>query len=116
MAIKILRRHVRDVEKSVAPHGEIDKGGLDCGLEIDDLAFVDVARVTFVAGSFDVKLLEGAVLDDGDPAFLRLKHIDQHFFLHAGSFPDLRLRSGVGVRSLGMMSWSGSFREAGARK
>jgi hypothetical protein len=91
MAIEILRRHVGDMEKSVASHGEIDKGRLDGGLEVDDLALVDVARVTLVAASFDVELLEGAILDDGDPAFLGLEHVDQHFFLHAGSFPDLRL-------------------------
>jgi hypothetical protein len=39
-----------------------------------------------VAGALDVKLLENAILDDGDPAFFRLEHVDQHFFLHAVIF------------------------------
>ena len=115
MAIKILGLHIRNVEEPVASDGEIDEGGLNCRLEVDDFALVDVTRVTLVAGSFDVELLEGAILDDGDAAFLGLEHIDQHFFLHAGSFRDFRRRMGVGLRSLRIVSLSGPSGNGRAR-
>ncbi len=115
MAIKILGLHIRHVEEPVASDGEIDEGGLNRRLEVDDFALVDVTGVTLVAGSFDVQLLEGAILDDGDAAFLGLEHIDQHFFLHAGSFRDFRRRMGVGLRSMRIVSLSGPFGNGSAR-
>jgi hypothetical protein len=87
-AIEILRLDVRDMQKSVTADREVDKGGLDRRLKVDDSALVDVARVALVAGSLHIELFENAVLDDGDPAFFGLKDIDQHFFLHAISFRD----------------------------
>jgi hypothetical protein len=115
MAIKILGLHIRDVEKPVASDGEIDEGGLNRRLEVDNFALIDVTRVTLVAGSFDVELLEGAILDDGDTAFLGLEHIDEHFFLHAGSFRDFRRQQRVGRRSLRFVSLSGPFWNGRAR-
>jgi len=88
IAIEVLGLDVRDVEKPVSPYRKIDERSLDGRLEVDNLALVDVARIALVAGSLHVKLFENAVLDDGDPAFFGLKHIDQHFFLHAVSFRD----------------------------
>jgi hypothetical protein len=95
MAIKVLWLDIGNMEEAVAANREIDKGGLNSRLEVDDFALIDVTGVTLVAGSFDVQLLEDAILDDGDAAFLGLEHIDEHFFLHAGSFRDLRRRMGA---------------------
>jgi hypothetical protein len=88
----VLRLDVGDVEESVAAHGEVDESRLDSRLEVDDLSLINVAGVTFVAGTLDIQLLEDAVLDDGDPAFLGLQDIDQHFFFHAVSFQGKRTR------------------------
>jgi hypothetical protein len=82
----ILRLDVRDMEKSISTNREVDERGLNCRLEIDNLPLVDIARIALVAGPLDVQFLEDAVLDDGNPAFLGLKYIDQHFFFHAVSF------------------------------
>jgi len=98
IAIEVLGLDIRDVKKPVAPYREIDECSLDGRLEVDDPALVNVARIALMAGSLHVKLFENAVLDDGDPAFFGLKHIDQHFFLHAVSFRDLRRQIGVRVR------------------
>ena len=86
VAVVVLGLDVGDVEEAVAADREVDERGLDRRLEVDDLALVDVPGVALVAGPFDVQLLEDAVFDDGDPAFLGLEHVDQHFFLHAGVF------------------------------
>jgi hypothetical protein len=99
MTMIILRFDVRDVEEAVAPHREVDERRLDGRLDVDDLALVNIARVALVTRSLHVQLLENAVLDDGDAAFFGLEHIDQHFFLHAVSFRDLRREIGVDVRS-----------------
>jgi hypothetical protein len=82
----VLGLHVRDVQETIAADGEIDERGLDCRLEIDNLAFVDVTGVALVAGALDVQFLKDAILDDGDTAFLGLEHVDQHFFLHTSVF------------------------------
>nr|WP_068420593.1 hypothetical protein [Planctomyces sp. SH-PL62] len=71
------------MEEAVAADREVDERGLDGRFEVDDLAFIDVAGVTLVAGALDVEFFQDAVLDDGDPALLRLEDVDQHFFLHA---------------------------------
>ena len=94
-AFEVLGFDVRDVEEAVAADREVDERSLDRRLEVDDASFVDVAGVALVAGSLDVKLFENAVLDDGDPAFLGLFDVDQHFFLHAVSFRNFRRVSGV---------------------
>jgi hypothetical protein len=78
------------VEKTIAPDRKIDERSLNRRFEIDDLAVVDVARIAFMASALHVKLFENAVLDDSDPAFLGLKHVDEHFFLHAGTFREMR--------------------------
>jgi hypothetical protein len=88
------------VEKPIAADGEVDKRGLDRGLEIDDLALVDVPGVALEARPFHVQLFENAVFHDGDPALLRLEDIDQHFFLHAGVFLTLSRLTLVGLRVL----------------
>ena len=112
IAFKVLGLDVRDVEKAVTADREVDEPGLDCRLEVDDPTFVDVARVALVACSFHVKFFENAVFNNGDPAFLGLKYIDQHFFLHAVSFRDCSRRIGVGVRlgrnwvCIGLVRWA----------
>jgi hypothetical protein len=79
----VLWLDVGDVEEAVAADREVDERGLDGRLEVDDFPFVNVPGVALVAGPLDVKLLQDAVLDDGDSALLGLEHVDQHFFLHA---------------------------------
>ena len=80
------RLDIGDVEESVAADAEIDEGGLDARLDVDDLALVDVADVALVAGALDVQLFEDAILENGDPAFLGLQHVDEHFFFHRDPF------------------------------
>jgi hypothetical protein len=82
----ILGLDVRDMEESIAPHRKIDERRLNRGFDVDDFSFIDIPGITLVAGPFNVELFEYAVLDDCDSAFLRLEHVDQHFFLHAVSF------------------------------
>jgi hypothetical protein len=94
-AFEVLGFDVRDVQKPVAADREVDERGLDRWLEVDDSSLVDVPGVALVARSLDVKLFEYAVLDNGDPAFLGLFDVDQHFFLHAVSFRNFRRLSGV---------------------
>jgi len=80
---EILRLYVADVQKAIAADAEIDERRLDAWLEIDDPPFVDIADVVVLAGPFDIELFEQTVLNDRDPAFLRLRDIDQHFAFHA---------------------------------
>jgi hypothetical protein len=91
---EILGFDIRDVQESVATDREVDESGLNCGLEIDDSSLVNVAGVALVTGTLDVQLFEYAVLNDGDPTFLGLFDVDQHFFLHAVSFRSFRRKSG----------------------
>jgi hypothetical protein len=73
---KVLWLHIADVEKAIAPDPEIDEGGLDARLQVDDASLIDIADVVIRAGAFDVKFFEQPVFNNGDPAFLRLRHID----------------------------------------
>src|SRR5207249_11294589 len=77
---------IADVQKAVAADAEIDEGGLDARLDVDDAALVDVAHVALVAGALDVQLFQDAVFQDGDAALLGLQHVDQHFFFHAVTY------------------------------
>ena len=72
--------------EAIAADTEVDEGGLDARLDIDDASLVDVAHVALGACALHVKLFENAVLDDRDTNFLRLEAVDQHFFLHVGPF------------------------------
>jgi hypothetical protein len=92
----ILGLDVGDVEEAVPADREVDERGLDRRLEVDDPPLVDVPGVALVTGPLDVKLLQDAVLDDGDPALLGLEHVDQHFFLHAVGLSGA-VRGGVGL-------------------
>ena len=78
----VRRVHVGDVQEAVAADAEVHERGLDARLDVDDPALVDVADVALLAGPLDVEFFQHAVLDDGDPALLRLEDVDQHFFLH----------------------------------
>ena len=83
---KVLRLHVADVQKPVAAHAKIDKRRLDARLQVDHDSLVDVPYVIVLSGSFDVQLFEDSVLNDRDPAFLRLRDVDQHFLFHVVAF------------------------------
>ena len=81
--VLVVRRvHVRDVQEPVAADAEVHERGLDARLDVDDPALVDVPDVALLAGPLDVEFFQHAVLDDRDPALLRLEDVDQHFFLH----------------------------------
>ena len=83
---EVLGFDVADVQEPVAADAEIDKGRLDAGLQIDDDSLVDVSDVVVLPGSFDVQLLEDSILNNRDPAFFRLRDVDQHFLFHAATF------------------------------
>ena len=83
---KVLRLDVADVQKAVAADAEIDERRLDARLQIDDPALIDVADVVVLAGPLDIELFEQSILNDRDPAFLRLRDIDQHFFFHVAGY------------------------------
>ena len=83
---KVLRLDVADVQEAVAADAEIDERRLDAGLEIDDLALIDIADVIVLAGAFNVELFENSVLDNRNPAFLGLRHVDEHLLLHSVAF------------------------------
>lgn len=74
------------MQESIASDTEIDEGGLDTWLDIYDTAFVNVADVTFVGDSLDIKLFKDSIFEDGNPGFLLLEDIDQHYFLHQCAF------------------------------
>ena len=79
---EVLRLDVADVQKAVAADAEVDERRLDARLQVDDPALVDVADVVVLAGALDVQLFQHSVLNDRDPAFLRLRDVDQHFLFH----------------------------------
>ena len=83
---EVLRLDVADVEEAVAADAEIDEGRLDAGLQVDDHALVDVADVAVLARPLHVEFFQDAVFDDRDPAFFRLRHVDEDFFFHLIAF------------------------------
>ena len=94
---EVLRLDVADVQEAVAAHAEIDEGRLDARLQVDDDPLVDVAHVAVLAGALDVELFQDAVFDDRDPAFLRLRDVDQHFLFHGLAFLWQDRRAGIRV-------------------
>jgi hypothetical protein len=80
----VLEFDVADVEEAISTNAEIDEGGLDTGFDVYDFAFVDVTDVVFCAAAFYVEFFEDAIFDDGNPAFLGLEDVDEHFLFHGG--------------------------------
>ena len=87
---EVLWFDVADVQKAVAPHAEVDEGRLDARLQVDDYPLVDVPNVIILAGSLDIQFFEHAIFDDRNPAFLRLRYVDQHLLFHAYPFFSIR--------------------------
>ena len=83
---EVLRLDVADVQETVAAHAEIDEGRLDARLQVDHHALVDVSYVIVLPGPLHVQFFEHSVLNDRDPAFLRLRDVDQHFLFHVVAF------------------------------
>ena len=83
---EVLRLDVADVQKPVPADSEVDKRRLDARLQVYDDAFVDVSDVIVLSGPLDVELFEHSVLNDRNPAFLRLGDVDQHFLFHGAAF------------------------------
>ena len=83
---EILRLDVADVQKAVAAHAEIDERRLDARLQVDHDAFIDVSYVIVLPGPFYIQFFQGSVLNDRDPAFFRLRDVDQHFLFHLVAF------------------------------
>src|SRR5205085_603195 len=53
---EVLRLDVADVQEAVAADAEIDEGGLDARLQVDDHSLVDVADEVVLARALDVQL------------------------------------------------------------
>ena len=92
---EVLRLDVADVQEAVAADAEVDEGRLDARLQVDHHPLVDVADVVVLPGPLDVQLFQNSVFNDRDPAFFRLRDVDQHFLLHdlaflAGKVGELR--------------------------
>ena len=83
---EVLRLDVADVQEAVASHAEIDERRLDARLQVDDDAFVNVSYVIVLSSPFYIQFFEGSVFNDGDPAFFRLRDVDQHFLFHLVAF------------------------------
>ena len=83
---EVLRLDVADVQEAVAAHAEIDERRLDARLQVDDDAFVNVSYVIVLSSPFYIQFFEGSIFNDGDPAFFRLRDVDQHFLFHLVAF------------------------------
>ena len=97
---EILRLDVADVQEAVAADAEIDERRLDARLQVDDHALVDVADVAVLARPLHVKFFQDAVFNDRDPAFFRLRNVDEDLFFHVFAFP-VRQDRQAGIRLLG---------------
>ena len=82
----ILVLDITDVQKAVAPDAKVDEHRLDARLDIDHAASVNVPDNQFLAGAFNIQLLQNSVFHDRNPALFRLDHIDQHLFFHRSPF------------------------------
>ena len=74
------------MQEAIATDSKVNEGCLNTRFEIDDLSLVDVANVIVLTGTLDVELFKRAVFNDGDAALFRLRHVDEHFFFHVGTF------------------------------
>src|SRR5262249_17000724 len=104
------RLHVGYVQEAIAADAKVHERGLDARLDVYDSALVDVAHVAFVASSLDVQLLQHAIFQDGDAAFLGLKDVDEHFLFHARSCLLLRTRTQSRTRTRSRIPSRGSTR------
>ena len=83
---KVLKETRGDVQEAITADAEIDEGGLNAGFDIDHFPLVNVAHVIVLARPLDIEFLEHSVFNDRDPAFFRLRDVDQHFLLHVRCF------------------------------
>ena len=82
----VLILNIANVKEPVTANTEVNKSGLNTGLNVDDLALVNIANKIFGTTSLDVEFFQNPVLNDRNPAFFRLQHVDQHFFFHNSAF------------------------------
>ena len=75
------------MEEPVVLQAEVDERGLDRGLDVDDLADVDVTDVAGGVEAFGVELFELPVLDDGDAALVVRDVVDDHLGFGHGRTP-----------------------------
>ena len=69
-------------EETVAVAAILDKGGLERGLHPGHFGEIDVSAELFVAGCFEVEIVNLAVVDDGHPCFFGMGRVDQHKSAH----------------------------------
>ena len=74
----MLRVQVADMEKTIFPHTEVYKSRLDAGLDIRDLALINITDMAAQTRSFDIKLFQLAVFDNCNTALFPLRYINQH--------------------------------------
>jgi hypothetical protein len=78
----VIRVDLAEGEEAVAVAAIFDKGGLERRLHPGDFGEVDVAAELFVAGGFEVEIVNLAVVDDRHPRFFGMGCVDQHQSAH----------------------------------
>ena len=81
LALGLAVPDVGHVQEGRALQADVDEGRLHAGQHAHHLAEVDVAHQAALERAFDVQLLHGAILDDGDARLLR-RPVDQDVLLH----------------------------------
>ena len=66
------------VEEGVLVDPDVHERGLEAGVDVLDLALVDVADERLLGLALDVVLLEDAVVEDRDADLLGLEGVDEH--------------------------------------
>jgi len=73
---EVLRLDVADVQEAVPPDAEIEERRLDARFQVDNDSLVDVSYIAVLVGPFNIEFLEDTILDDRNPALLRLRNVD----------------------------------------
>ena len=76
---EVHRVQVADMEETVRGEAEVDERGLDGRFHVRDAALVDIADIGGGSGPLDIQLFESSLAQEGDPAFVAVGDVDQHF-------------------------------------
>ena len=76
--LEVVRMDFREGEEAVAVAAVFDEGGLQRGLDADDLGEVDVALERLARGRLEVEFGELGSVDDDHPGLFGMGGIDQH--------------------------------------
>ena len=78
----IVRVDLAEGEEAMAVAAILDKGGLERGLHPGHFGEIDVSAELFVAGGFEVEIVNLAVVDDRHPCFFGMGGVDKHQSAH----------------------------------